>query len=116
MTLSDRTVRYLYIHIWSSGEEVRAKCTNPATLESIIRAVNRNRDREEFKDIEIKHHQDISGYLHVISIKGFDDETQYPRLAWWMFRALCDKGWEPMSTGQSAYKMKRRETLEDMNV
>jgi len=112
----NKAIRYKYIHIWSSKDELRAKCTDPGTLEMIIRAIDKSRHDEAFRDIEIERRQDISKITHVISIKGLKDEGEYRRLTWWMFRALCDKGWEPMETGERAYKLKLRETYKNMNI
>ena len=111
-----KTFRYKYIHIWSAKEELRVKCTDPSTLDMIIRAINKSRHDEAFKDIEIESHQDISKITHVISIKGMKEEQEYHRLAWWMFRALCDQGWEPLETGKMSYKLKYRETYDNLNL
>lgn len=114
LPVGNKTTRYKYIHIWASKDELRAKCTDPETLEMIIRAIDKSKQNENFKDIEIERHQDISKITHVISIKGMKEEGDYRRLAWWMFRALCDKGWEPMETGERAYKLKFRETFDPL--
>ncbi|MBC8507343.1 MAG: hypothetical protein H8D34_20970 [Chloroflexi bacterium] len=108
----DKPIRYKYIYIWSSKDELRAKCTDPATLEMIIRAIGKSKHHEAFKDIEIERRQDISKITHVINIKGMQEEGDYRSLAWWMFRALCDKGWEPMETGKMSYKLKSKEAYE----
>ena len=106
-----KSVRYKYIHIWAAKDELRAKSTDPDTLEMVIRAVEKSKHVEKFREIEIERHQDISGITHVISISGFKDVADYRRLAWWMFRALCNKGWEPMETTDKAYKLKAMETI-----
>ena len=103
--------RYKYIHIWAAKDELRAKSTDPDTLEMVIRAVEKSRHVEKFREIEIERKQDISGITHVIQITGFKDPGDYRRLAWWMFRALCNKGWEPMETTENAYKLKLLETV-----
>jgi len=106
-----KNIRYKYIHIWAAKDELRAKSTDPETLEMVIRAVEKSKHVEKFKEIESERRQDISNITHVISIKGFDDEGDYRSLAWWMFRALCNKGWEPMETTEKAYKLKAMETV-----
>ena len=98
--------RYKYIHIWTSEDEVRVKCTDPATLEAVVSAIAKSAERDpNFARLEVKHHWDITGYLNVLSIKGFSEAEMYPRLAWWLFRALCDKGWQPMVTAEHTYKL-----------
>jgi len=109
LPVGKKTIRYKYIHIWASVDELRVKSTDPDTLERIVRAIGKS-NQEAFKDIEIERHQDISNIPHAIRIKGMNDEAGYRRLAWWMFRALCDTGWEPMETGEKAYKLKFKET------
>ncbi len=105
-----KLVRCKYVHIWSSEEEVRVKCTDPGTLEAAILAIRRSGEKDSnFAQLQIERHKDISGLLNVISIKGFPEASDYPRLAWWLFRALCDKGWEPMYTGERTYKLIFRE-------
>jgi len=112
----EQFTRFKYIHIWPSKDELRAKCTDPATLEMIVRAIDKSRHHEAFKDIAIERRQDISKITHVIIIKGLKEDEDYRRLAWWMFRALCDKGWEPMETGERTYKLKFKEAFERMDL
>ncbi len=106
---ANRSIRYKYIHIWSSHDEMRAKCTDPETLELAVRAINYSVENGTLKKVEIQRHCDISDILHGIQISGLDDDDEYRRLAWWLFRALCDKGWEPMETSERAYKLKFKE-------
>ncbi len=107
----NQTLRYIFIHIWSSKDEMRVKCTDSDTLEMVIRAIGRSQHKEEFKEIDIDRHHDISKITHVISVKGMPEEGDYKSLAWWLFRALCDQGWEPMETRENSYKLKFKETL-----
>lgn len=104
-------VRYKYIHIWASSDTLKAKCTDPDTLEMVIRAINRSVQNNKLKKVEIERHTDISDIVHVLQITEMDDEDEYRRLAWWMFRALCDQGWEPMETSERVYKLKFRDSL-----
>ena len=104
-------IRYKYIHIWASQDELKAKCTDPETLEMVIRAINRSVRHQKLKKVDIARHADISDIVHVIQITAMDDEGEYRRLAWWMFRALCDQGWEPMETSERAYKLKFKDSL-----
>ncbi len=108
----EQFTRFRYIHIWSSSEEVRVKCTDPVILEEIIKAINRATITNEILEkIEVERHFDIANVLHGISVTNADEEA-YRRLGWWMFRALCDQGWEPIDTGERAYKLKSQQTIE----
>lgn len=106
----EQAIRYKYIHIWSSADELRAKCTDSKTLESAIKAVNRSKKKGHFEGVIFERNQDITGNFHVLSIKGMEDEGGYRRLAWWLFSSLCDIGWEPMETSERSYKLKLKET------
>lgn len=99
-----RIVRYRYLHVFASEESVKAKSTDPETLERICRAINKANLKGEI----VRHH-DIAQQLHGICVQGLDAEKNY-RLAWWMFRTACDEGWEPMETGEHMYKLKYQET------
>lgn len=119
----DRLLRYKYIHIWSSQEELRVKSTDPAVLEYLIRA-----SKSKYWDGEFERYQDVSEQPHIFRIKGLetgeeeenDDQGEkkniYLGLAWWMFRMLCDLGWEPMETGEYWYKLKYEETFSKLDL
>lgn len=112
MTVDKQIARYKYIHIWSSPEELKAICTDPPTLESIIRAIARAKKEGAFKDLKIKRIHDIQDEFHLLNISGMEDEKAYSRFAWWMFRELCEKGWEPMETSIRSYKLKYKEVID----
>lgn len=107
----EHVVRFKYIHIWSSSDELRAKCTDSKTLESAIKAINRSKKKGHFEGVVFERNKDITGRFHVLSIKGMEDEAGYRRLAWWLFSSLCDIGWEPMETSDRSYKMKFKEVF-----
>jgi len=102
----EQVIRYKYIHIWSSSDELRVKCTDSKTLESTIRAINKSKKKGHFEGVIFERNQDITGHFHVLSIKGMEEEKGYRRLAWWLFSSLCNVGWEPMETSERSYKMK----------
>ena len=112
----DHTLRFKYIHIWSSASELRAKCTDSKTLESIIRAINKSKKKGHFVGVIYERHDDITGKFHVLSIQGLEDEKGYRRLGWWLFSALCEKGWEPMETSERSYKMKYRHAFNQLRI
>ena len=103
-----RTIkRYKYLHIWSSEEEVRVKCTDQLTIERVIRAIETT-----YSDLEIENHEDLTEQVHFIKIKGFNPRERHHQIGWWMFKVLLDEGWEPIDTGEHWYKLKYLETQE----
>ena len=99
--------RYKYIHIWSSDEEVRVKCTDSLTIERVIRAIETT-----YNELEIENHEDLTEQVHFIKIKGLNPKERHHQIGWWMFKVLLDEGWEPMDTGERWYKLKFLETKE----
>ena len=81
-------------------------CTDPVVLESIVRAVGKaTLTNQALETVKITRHRDIADQLHGLTFTEVE-EPEYRRLAWWMFRALCDQGWEPMETGELSFKLK----------
>lgn len=104
--------RFRYIHIWCSDEEARVKCTDQMTLEAVVTAIVRSGERSPvFATLDIQRFYDISGYLNLLVISGFEDGRDYARLAWWLFRALCDRGWQPLVTAEHTYKLVYEEEI-----
>jgi hypothetical protein len=113
-----RYVRFRYIHIWASEQELKAKSTDPAILEKIIQAILKSYPKAEFET-----HRDINGQFHAFRMRVPETETDqegeksasqrniYLGLAWWMFRILCDRGWEPMETSPHTYKLKYQQVI-----
>ena len=112
----DHILKFKYIHIWSSTDELRAKCTDSKTLENIIRAINKSKKKGHFVGVIFERHEDITGKFHVLRIQGMQDETGYRRLGWWLFSSLCEMGWEPLETSERSYKMKYKETFARMDI
>jgi len=91
-----------YIHIWSSPGEIRVQCTDPQTIRVLIRAI-----KKTFHDVKFETREDLTGQIYAVRITGLEPEERFQKLAWWLFKMLCDKGWEPMETGDHWYKLKR---------
>lgn len=113
-----RYVRFRYIHIWASEQELKAKATDPTILDKIIRAILKSYPQAEFET-----YRDINDQFHAFRMRVPKSEADqegeksdaerniYLGLAWWMFRVLCDRGWEPMETGSQTYKLKYQEVV-----
>ncbi len=93
---------YGYIHIWASPGEIRVHCTDPQTIQVLIRAI-----RKTFREVKIESREDLTGQVYAVKMTGLEPEEQHQKLAWWLFKMMCSHGWEPMETGEHWYKMKR---------
>lgn len=92
---------YKYIHIWSSRDEIRVQCTDPQTIQVLIRAIQRT-----YPDSHIGSKNDLTDHIYIVKIAGLEPEDRHHQIAWWLFKMLCERGWEPMETGDHWYKMK----------
>ncbi len=93
--------RYKYIHIWSSKDEIRVQCTDPQTIQVLIRAIDRT-----YPDSITETRKDLTDQIYIVKITGLEPEDQHQKIAWWLFKMQCERGWEPMETGDHWYKMK----------
>jgi hypothetical protein len=99
---SSRKVKhYKYIHIWSSSDEIRVQCTDSQTIQVLIRAIKRT-----YPDSHIESRDDLTDQVYIVKISGLEPEDRHNQIAWWLFKMLCEQGWEPMETGDHWYKMK----------
>jgi len=99
--------RYKYIHIWSSTEEIRVQCTDQQTIQVLIRSIQRT-----YPDAITENREDLTDQIYIVKIAGLVPNDRHQKLAWWLFKMLCERGWEPMQTGEHWYKMKTYEILE----
>ena len=93
--------RYLYIHIWASPGEIRVQCTNPQTIRVLIRSI-----KKAFLNAQIETKDDLTGQVYAVKVTGLLPEENHQKVAWWLFKMMCNQGWEPMETGENWYKMK----------
>jgi hypothetical protein len=93
--------RYKYIHIWSSSDEIRVQCTHPQTIQVLIRAIQRT-----YPDSYLETREDLTSQVYIVKISELEPEDRHQKLAWWLFKMMCERGWEPMETGENWYKMK----------
>jgi hypothetical protein len=92
---------YRYIHIWASLEEIRVQCTDPQTIRVLIRAI-----KKAFNEIQVETKKDLTGQVYVVKLTGISPDDHHQKVAWWLFKMMCVRGWEPMETGDNWYKMK----------
>lgn len=97
----NRNIKYRYIHIWASLTEIRVQCTDPRTIHVLTRSI-----RKTFQDAQLETRDDLTDQVYIIKVSGLFPEDQHQKVAWWLFKMLCDLGWEPMETGDHWYKMK----------
>jgi len=93
--------RYAYIHIWASNDEIRVHCTDPKTIRVLIRSV-----QQSYPDSKIDTRNDLADQVFSVKIQEINPEDRYKKIAWWLFKMMCEQGWEPMETGENMYKMK----------
>lgn len=93
--------KFRYIHIWASLEEIRVQCTDPQTLHVLTRSI-----KKTFYDAQIETRDDLTDQIYIIKVSGLAPEGQHQKVAWWLFKMMCDLGWEPMETGDHWFKMK----------
>jgi hypothetical protein len=93
-----------YIHIWASDDEIRVQSTDPVTLRVLIRTIENN-----YSDCNINTRNDLNDQVYIVKIIAMELENRHQKIAWWLFKMLCERGWEPMATGERWYKMKKVE-------
>lgn len=93
--------RFAYIHIWASSEEIRVLCSDPKTIRVLIRSV-----QQSYPASKIDTRKDLADQVYSVKIQEIEPEDRYTKIAWWLFKMLCEQGWEPMETGENMYKMK----------
>ena len=98
---SPATKRYMYVHIWASDHEIRVQSTDPLTLRILIRTIENN-----YSDCQVDSRNDLSEEVFVVKITALELNDRHQMIAWWLFKMLCERGWEPMATGENWYKMK----------
>jgi len=92
--------RFLYIHIWASDDEIRVQSTDPLSLQVLIRTIEMN-----YSDCQIDTRKDLSEDLYIVKISALELKDRHQMIAWWLFKMLCERGWEPISTGENWYKL-----------
>jgi hypothetical protein len=98
--------RFKYIHIWSSIDEIRVQCTDPQTIQVLIRAIQRT-----YPDSQIETREDLTHQVFIVKVTALEPEDQHQKIAWWLFKMMCERGWEPMETGEHWYKMRNLELI-----
>jgi hypothetical protein len=98
--------RFRYMHIWASKNEVRVQCTDPQTIQVLIRAIQRT-----YPDSLTETREDLTHQVYIVKITELEPEDRHQKISWWLFKMLCERGWEPMETGEHWYKMKFSETV-----
>jgi len=96
--------RFMYIHIWASKEEIRVQCTDPQSIQVLMRAIQRT-----YPDSQVETRKDLSDQVHSVKITNLVPEDRHQKVAWWLFKMMCERGWEPFETGEHWYKMKAYE-------
>ena len=96
---------YKYIHIWASTNEVRVQCTDQKTLRVLIRSIQRT-----YPDSHVETRDDLTNQNYSVKISDLEPQDRHQKIAWWLFKMMCQQGWEPMATGEHWYKMKAWET------
>ncbi len=102
-----RVTRYKFIHLWNSNTEVRIKSTDTEILEKLLLSI-----KASYKNCEIKKEKDLTKQFHWASITKLESESRYRDICWWMFKILCERGWEPMLAESNEYKLKFAEIRE----
>ena len=102
-----QVTRFKFILIWGSEEEARVKSTDPEIIERLIDSISRT-----YQDCEIDRKTDLADQVHFFSIKKMDPATRHREICWWMFKILCERGWEPMEVKSNEYKLKYCEMKE----
>jgi hypothetical protein len=65
-----------------------------------------------FPDSIVDKREDLAGQVYAVKITELVPEDQHHKIAWWLFKMLCEQGWEPMETGEHWYKMKSISVLD----
>lgn len=94
-------MQYIYIHIWASDKEIRIQCTDPKTINLLNKSV-----KENFEDSMIALRNDLDEEPYIARITAMELRNRHQKIAWWLFKLLCEHGWEPMETGNHWYKLK----------
>lgn len=103
---ADISKRFRYMHIWASKNEIRVQCTDPQTIQVLIRAIQRT-----YPDSITETREDLNHQVYIVKITELEPEDRHQKISWWLFKMLCERGWEPMETGEHWYKMKYSETV-----
>jgi hypothetical protein len=77
------------------------------TLQVLVRAIERT-----YPDCQVETRVDLTGQVYIVKISGLDPAERHQKIAWWLFKMMCERGWEPMTTGERWYKMKYCERLD----
>lgn len=99
--------RFLYIHIWASDGEIRVQSSDPLTLQVLIRTIEMN-----YSDCQIDTKSDLSEEIYIVKISALELKDRHQMIAWWLFKMLCERGWEPISTGENWYKLNFKELVD----
>jgi len=102
-----RTVRqFKYIHIWASNDEIRVQCTDPQTLQVLRKVIERM-----YPDCQADTREDLTDQVNIVKFSGLEPVEGHQKIAWWLFKMMCEQGWEPMETGEHWYKLKFAEII-----
>jgi hypothetical protein len=104
---SKEVMRFKYIHIWSTDDEARIKATDPQIIGSLLQAIE-----QTYPACEFDTDTDLTEQVHFASITNLDPKERHHQITWWMFKILCDRGWEPMEVSRRDYRLKLCEVVE----
>ena len=97
---------YKYTHIWWAEEEVRLFSTDPAIIMKFVDAI------ELTYDCKFEYAEDLADQRYKVTITKMEPEDRHQKIAWWMFKMLCERGWEPMDVRGNEYRLKFCEVVE----
>jgi hypothetical protein len=93
--------QFKYIHIWASTNEIRVQCTDPQTLQILRKVIEKM-----YPDCQADTREDLANQVYIVKFSGLEPDECHQKIAWWLFKMMCEQGWEPMETGDHWYKMK----------
>jgi len=94
-------MRYDYIHLWSSEEEIRVQCTDPKTITLLEKSI-----KARFEDCTVTLKNDLDEEPYGAKVVAAPIKDRHQRIVWWLFKLMCNHGWEPIATGNHWFKMK----------
>ena len=94
-------MRYYYIHLWASDEEIRVQCTDSKTITLLEKSIN-----AKFEDCSVSLKNDLDEEPYVARIIAMPIKDRHQKIVWWLFKLLCNHGWDPIETGSHWFKMK----------
>ncbi len=92
---------YKFVHIWSTDDETRIKATDPKIIASLLQAI-----KQTYPACEFDTKTDLTEQIHFASITELEPLERHHQIGWWMFKILCQRGWEPMEVTKRDFKLK----------